>query len=392
MFDALVIGGGPAGLMAADVLSQAGKSVLVTEAKPSIGRKFLMAGKSGLNLTNAQPFDSFLATYAGSSGWLEPMLRAFGPDDIQDWARGLGQDVFVGSTGRVFPDAMKASPLLRAWLGRLANAGVTLRTRWRWTGWDKDALVFDTPEGLQTVAAHTTLLALGGASWPRLGSDGAWAELLQAEGVVLAPFAASNVGLQINWSRHMSSHFGAPLKAVAWHAGDTTSRGEAVITATGLEGGGLYSLSEPLRNGATLTVDLVPDLSLEALRARLATKPAALRLGHWLRNSLRLPKAKIALFNEFTHGTGVSRDAWPECAKALPLRHAGLSPIQHAISTSGGVAQEAVDAGLQLHARANVWCAGEMLDWDAPTGGYLLTACFATGRWAGASALRALAN
>lgn len=259
---AVVIGAGPAGLMAAEALALAGLPVLVAEAKPSAARKFLMAGKSGLNLTKDEPLASLLSAYGPDAGWLHPMLRAFDAEAVQGWARDLGQELFTGSTGRVFPRGMKASPLLRAWLSRLGGQGVRLRTRWRWTGWDAaGALRFDTPEGVQVVQAGVTVLALGGASWSRLGSDGGWAPLLAARGVDLAPFQPANAGLLVPWSAHMQPLFGQPLKGVAFRAGDAVSRGEAVISARGLEGGGIYAICAPVRDGAALTLDLMPDLS-----------------------------------------------------------------------------------------------------------------------------------
>lgn len=384
---ALVIGAGPAGLMAAEELAQAGCRVTVAEAKPSVGRKFLMAGKSGLNLTKDEPASRFRSAYGDAAGWLAPMLAEFDTMAVQDWARGLGQDLFTGSSGRVFPVAMKASPLLRAWLARLDASGVARRTRWRWTGWtERGTARFDTPDGPQELMADVTVLALGGASWARLGSDGAWADILAARGVDLTAFAPSNVGIELNWSAHMAPHFGAALKSVRWQAGDLSSRGEATISRRGLEGGGVYSLTPALRAGATLSVDLVPDLTTDALTERLSSKAGKTRLSHWLKNGLRLPPAKLALFFEMTRGEPLRRKNWVETLKALPVRTVGLRPMDEAISTAGGVARTALDDGLMLRAIPTVFCAGEMLDWDAPTGGYLLTACLATGRWAGRAA------
>lgn len=384
---ALVIGAGPAGLMAAEELARAGCKVTVADSKPSVGRKLLMAGKSGLNLTKDEPADRFLAAYGESAEWLAPMLAEFDSAAVQDWARGLGQEVFTGSTGRVFPVAMKASPLLRAWLARLDELGVVRCTRWRWTGWsDAGAARFDTPDGPREVMADATVLALGGASWARLGSDGLWADLLRAKAVDLTPFASSNSALSMDWTPHMAPHFGAALKAVRWRAGDLTSRGEAVISARGLEGGGIYALTPALRQGAPLQVDLLPDVGADALERRLTSKPDRLRLAHWLKNGLRLPPAKVALFFEMMQAASVPRENWVAMLKALPIRHAGLRPIEEAISTVGGVTRRALDDRLMLRAMPGVYCAGEMLDWDAPTGGYLLTACLATGRWAGRAA------
>jgi uncharacterized flavoprotein (TIGR03862 family) len=374
--------------MAAETLARAGHAVTICDAKPSFGRKFLMAGKSGLNLTKDEPPETLRAQYFEASERLAPMLRAFGNDAVQDWARDLGQEVFTGSTGRVFPVAMKASPLLRAWLARLDALGVTRRTRWRWNGWDGPKALFDTPEGRRTVEARATVLALGGASWARLGSDGGWATHLAQH---VTPFTPSNAALGMDWTAHMAPHFGAALKAVEWRAGALASRGEATLSARGLEGGGLYALTPALRAGAPLVVDLVPDRSAERLTADLAGRPHDLRLAHWLRKALRLTPAKTALFFEMTAGAPPDRARWVETVKALPIRHAGLRPIDEAISTAGGLRFDALTDDLMLEARPGVFCAGEMLDWEAPTGGYLITACLATGRWAGAGAARYLA-
>ena len=379
MTDALVIGAGPAGLMAAEALARAGRKVTIAEGMPSPARKFLMAGKSGLNLTKDEPFDTFLAAYGKAAPLLEPMIAAFGPAEVQAWARGLGQELFTGSTGRVFPTAMKASPLLRAWMARLGDLGVTLERRWRWTGWDGDAVTFDTPQGPRAVKPAVTVLACGGASWARLGSDGAWAGW--TPGTV--PFQPSNAAIAVPWTDHMTAHFGAPLKSVEWRAGALASRGEAVISARGLEGGGLYSLTPALREGAPLSVDLVPDLSLETLSARLP-KTAKKGVSHWLRNGLKIPPAKIALFFEMTKRAGpLPQTEWVQNLKSLPIRNATLRPMDEAISTAGGLSFDALDEGLMLRKRPGTFAAGEMLDWEAPTGGYLLTACFATGLWAG---------
>ncbi|MBI1220219.1 MAG: TIGR03862 family flavoprotein [Rhodobacteraceae bacterium] len=384
MSEALVIGAGPAGLMAAEELARAGFGVTVAEARPSAGRKFLMAGKSGLNLTKVEPEPAFRAAYAEAADWLAPMLDAFGPAAVQDWARGLGQEVFTGSTGRVFPVAMKASPLLRAWLAHLGTLGVRLRTRWRWTGFEGAALVFATPEGVVRLTPRVTVLALGGASWARLGSDGAWAPILRAEGVEVAPFQPANMGFSVGWSAHMARHFGQPVKGVALHAGGRISRGEVVVSARGLEGGGLYPLSRALREGAGLGIDLCPERSVDEVAARLAA-PGKETLANRLRKGLGLTPAQIALVQEF--GRPLPQGAaLAALVKALPVPLGPPRPLDEAISTAGGITRAALTEGLELRARPGVFACGEMLDWEAPTGGYLLTACLATGRWAGRAA------
>jgi len=387
MSGAVVIGGGPAGLMAAEVMASAGLPVTLCEGKPSVGRKILMAGKSGLNLTKAEPFDPFLAAFEEAAPALRPMLKAFDSQAVQDWAEGLGQEVFTGSTGRVFPRAMKASPLLRAWLARLAAHGVQIKTRWQWQGWDGDALVFDTPSGQQQINADVTVLALGGASWSRLGATGAWAPLLAERGVGLSDFAPANVGLLVDWSSHMTRHFGAALKGVAWSAGPYRSRGEAVISARGLEGGGIYSISRGLREGHGLTLDLLPDLEVSDVMARLAKPRGKDSQGNHLRKRLKLSPAQIALLQEMARPLPQGAEALAELLKALPIAHAGLRPMDEAISTAGGVRLNALDEGLMLRDLPGVFAAGEMLDWEAPTGGYLINGCLATGHWAGRHAV-----
>jgi len=378
-----VIGGGPAGLAAAEVMAQAGLGVTVYDAKPSLGRKFLMAGKSGLNLTKATPLDDLISGYAEAAAWLSPMIRAFDNDAIIGWAQDLGQEMFVGTTGRVFPTRMKASPLLRAWLARLDDLGVARRTRWRWTGWTGDALAFDTPDGPQSVAPDACVLAMGGASWARLGSDGAWADPVQNTGATLAPFAPANAALAMAWSEHMWRHRGQPLKGVSWRCGSYRSRGEGIVSQRGLEGGGVYSVSRGVREGAPLYVDLLPDLSVDDVAARLSRPRGKASFSNHLRKVLKLDALKIALAQEWgrpwpDHTVAVARRL-----KKLNVAHQGLRPLDEAISTAGGVSAQALTDQLMLRARPGVFCAGEMLDWEAPTGGYLLTACLATGRWAG---------
>lgn len=389
---ALVIGAGPAGLMAAETLAAAGVPALVVDHKPSVARKFLMAGRSGLNLTRDQPHGAFTSTYTEGADWLEPMLAAFGPAQARAWAEGLGQPLFAGSTGRVFPVAMKASPLLRAWLARLAEAGVTMRTRWRFTGWDGAAARFDTPEGPRRMLADATVLAMGGGSWARLGSDGAWTAPLAEAGVGLAPFQPSNAGLRVDWSGHMARHFGAPMKGVALVAGGTRHRGEFVVSARGLEGGGIYAIGPAVRAGHAVTLDLLPDLDAETAAARLARPRGKQSRVNHLRRALHLAPVAMALAREWAGPLPDDPAAAAALLKAIPVRHAGFRPLDEAISTAGGVTRAALDADLMLRARPGTFCAGEMLDWDAPTGGYLLTACLATGRRAGQSAAAWLGN
>lgn len=375
---AVVIGAGPAGLMAADLLSAAGMPVLVADQMPSPARKFLMAGKSGLNLTKEEPKAAFRAAYGAMPPALAGALDGFGPAQVRDWAEGLGQPLFTGSTGRVFPKVMKASPLLRAWLARLDRQGVQLRRRWRWTGWEDAALRFETPEGIVSLTPRITVLALGGASWRRLGSDGLWGAHFAGD---VAPFVPANAGLAVDWSAHMERHFGAPLKGVAFHAGGRVSRGEAVLSARGLEGGGIYPLTPVLRVGAALTIDLMPDLATAPLRTRLARAGRKATLSNRLRKA-GLSPVKIALVQECARGV----PDLAEAVKALSVPHRGVMPMDEAISTAGGLRFDALD-GLMLRARPGCFAAGEMLDWEAPTGGYLLTACLALGRAAGQQAL-----
>ncbi|MCC1494466.1 TIGR03862 family flavoprotein [Cognatishimia sp. F0-27] len=385
----LVIGGGPAGLMAAQAVLDAGQPATLVEAKPSIGRKFLMAGKSGLNLTKMQAMGPFLASYGLAEPRLRAALRAFGPAAVRDWADGLGQNTFTGSTGRLFPAVMKASPLLRAWLERLDAQGLTRHTRWRWQGWaTDDALRFDTPEGHVTLRPHATVLALGGGSWARLGSDGTWRHHFAEQGLESVPFAASNAGLVVAWSPAMARHFGAPLKAVAFRSGDAVSRGEAILSARGLEGGGLYPLSAAIRNGKPLSIDLAPDRDLDTVRNRLARPRGKASMSNHLRKALGLSPVAIALLNEFARPLPTEADRLARLVKAVPVSHQGLRPLDEAISTVGGVPWTALDDGLMLIDKPGTFCAGEMIDWDAPTGGYLLSACFATGRLAGETAAR----
>lgn len=379
---AAIIGAGPTGLAAAEILSEAGVAVTVLDRMPSPARKLLMAGRGGLNLTHTEPFETFLSRYGAARERLEPAIRAFPPEAVRAWCEGLGEPTFAGTSGRVFPRAMKAAPLLRAWLARLGARGVTLLSRHAWTGWDEEgALTFDRPgaEPLR-LRPDAALLALGGASWPRLGSDGGWAPVLAARGVAVTPFAPANCGILIDWSAHLRDRFaGEPLKRIALSFGGRSLRGEALITVRGLEGGAVYALSAAIRDAVTaggeamVTLDLRPDLSAEEVARRVAAPRRGHSLSNHLRRQLSLSPAAIALLRE---GAGPPEGA----IKALPLRVTGVAGLDRAISSAGGLRWDELDENFALRRISGLFAAGEMLDWEAPTGGHLLTACFATGR------------
>ena len=387
VFDVLVVGAGPAGLMAAEQAAQAGMRVAVAEAMPSPARKFLMAGKSGLNLTKAEKPEAFLQYFDAISS-LKPILSEFGPDEVIGFAEGLGQEVFTGSTGRVFPTRMKASPLLRAWLARLDALGVVLLRRHRWVGplTPHTQHLFETPKGKVPLTAGALILALGGASWARLGSDGAWQRAVAAAGVPIVPMQASNVGMWRAWSAHMKPFFGQPVKNVELTVAGQRSRGEFVITQSGVEGGAIYALGRMLRQTPLVQIDFAPQLSVQVLRAMISNRKPKDSLGNFLRKSVKLDATKRALLFELTRPMPRDAEGLVTAIKAAPLTLAGSRPIDEAISTAGGLSWEALTAELMLKDIPGVFCAGEMLDWDAPTGGYLITACLATGRWAGRAA------
>ena len=387
MFDILVVGAGPAGLMAAEQAAQAGMRVALAEAMPSPARKFLMAGKSGLNLTKAEKPDAFLQYFDAISS-LKPILSKFGPAEVIGFAEGLGQEVFTGSTGRVFPTRLKASPLLRAWLARLDALGVVLLRRHRWIGplTSHAQHLFDTPKGKVPVTASALILALGGTSWARLGSDGAWQRAVAAAGVPIVPVQASNVGMQRAWSAHMQPFFGQPVKNVELTVAGQRSRGEFVITQSGVEGGAIYALGRMLRQTPLAQIDFAPQLSIQVLRAMISNRKPTDSLGNFLRKSVKLDATKRALLFELTRPMPRDTDGLVAAIKAAPLPLSGSRPIDEAISTAGGLSWEALTPALMLKDIPGVFCAGEMLDWDAPTGGYLITACLATGRWAGRAA------
>jgi uncharacterized flavoprotein (TIGR03862 family) len=396
-----IVGGGPAGLMAAEVLAGGGARVDLYDAMPSVGRKFLLAGKGGMNITHSEPYPDFVARYGARSEQVAAWLGQFGPQAVRDWIHELGIETFVGTSARVFPTDMKAAPLLRAWLHRLREAGVQFHMRHRWLGWREGQMLFATPDGERLVRPDAAILALGGASWPRLGSDGAWAPLLARQNVEVAPLAPANCGFDTDWSAHFSSrNAGRPLTTVAIGYIDANGaparrQGQFVVTATGIEGSLVYALSAPLRDqvaaagSTTIWLDLAPDHSLERVASEVARPRGSRSMSSHLQSRLGIKGVKAGLLRECLGAAEYADPALLAAAiKRLPLVLKRARPVEEAISSAGGVRFEAIDARTSmLRALPGVFVAGEMIDWEAPTGGYLLTACFASGRAAGHGAL-----
>ncbi|WP_308920999.1 TIGR03862 family flavoprotein [Janthinobacterium sp. J1-1] len=398
-FRVAVIGGGPAGLMAAQAAASSGAQVDLFDAMPSVGRKFLLAGRGGMNITHAEGYQSFVTRYGRQSHRLRPALDQFGPQQVRDWVHGLGVDTFVGSSNRVFPTDMKAAPLLRAWLHRLRESGVQFHMRHRWTGWQDGQLAFDTPDGPRLLAFDAVILALGGGSWARLGSDGAWVPLLQAQGVTVEPLVPANCGFDVDWSAHFSSrHAGEPLATVAITATDSDGltikrQGQFVITAGGVEGSLIYALSAALREqiardgSTTIWLDLVPDFSAERVFDEVTRPRGARSMSSHLQSRLGIKGVKSGLLRECVSAADFADpEKLARAIKLLPVILTRPRPIDEAISSAGGVSFEGID-GSMLRAMPGVFVAGEMLDWEAPTGGYLLTACLAGGKAAGEQAV-----
>lgn len=398
-----VIGGGPAGLMAADVLTGAGVKVDLYDAMPSVGRKFLMAGKGGMNITHSEPFDQFLSRYNSRRNHIEPMLAAFGPEALRKWLHELGIDTFIGTSGRVFPTDMKAAPLLRKWMQRLRLAGVNFHMRHQWSGWADgrhDVLCFSTPAGVCKIKADAIVLALGGGSWSRLGATGAWVPVLTDRGIAVEPLRPSNCGFTVDWSEHFRDRYaGQPLKAVRLtfmdaEGGPFHQSGECVVTDYGIEGGLIYAVSAPVREqiaatgGAVIHLDLMLDKALPFLIERVSWPRGKLSMANHLRKRLGIDGVKAGLLREIVSAQDFA-DPVRLCSaiKALPIKLKATRPLDEAISSAGGVVFEALDDQLMLRSMPGVFCAGEMLDWEAPTGGYLLTACFASGHMAGIGVL-----
>ncbi len=381
-----IVGGGPAGLFAAEILSGLGHSVVVHDHMASVGRKFLLAGRGGLNLTHSEPLDAFLGRYAVAAPVLEPAIRSFGPHDLADWAASLGEPTFVGSSGRLFPESFRATPLLRAWLGRLADAGVTFRLRSKWTGWSPEGdLLFETPDGPTQAASESTLFALGGASWPRVGSDGGWVSHFERAGVQVNPLRPANCGIKLRWAVVFADRFaGTPVKNVAVTVDDNRVRGELMVTTAGLEGGAIYAQGAAIRAAldageAQLIVDLQPDLTVDDLASRLSQRRRPKdSVSTWLRRAGFEP-VEAGLMREATKNRlPDGAEAIAKLAKAVPLPVEALMPIDRAISTAGGISLNEVDESFMLARMPGTFVAGEILDWEAPTGGYLLQATFST--------------
>lgn len=395
-----IIGGGPAGLMAADVLIHRGITVDLFDAMPSLGRKFLMAGKSGLNLTHAEPVEQFLTHFGESRADIEQAIEHFPPDAVRDWAAGLGTETFVGSSGHVFPKSMKAAPLLRAWIRDLRAGGMQAHVRHKWRGWDERGdLIFETPAGKKMINAEATILALGGASWPQLGSDASWLPHLKDQGIDVLPFEPANSGFNHAWSDHFKERFaGAPIKSVALTAGDERLSGECVVTEHGLEGSGIYQHARTLReeikrNGeAELYLDLVPDVSLDKVTARLSKPRGSKSFSTYLKKTVFLSGVKANLLRECAADQLGDIETLAKAIKRLPVKLTSPRPIDEAISSAGGIAFDAVDEGFMLKAKPGTFITGEMLDWEAPTGGYLLNACFALGRACGVATTKYLTS
>jgi uncharacterized flavoprotein (TIGR03862 family) len=393
----VIIGGGPAGLMAAEILIGHGVKVDVYDSMPSLGRKFLMAGRGGLNLTHSEPFEQFVSRYGNRRDKIEPMLKSFGPDELREWARGLGVETFVGTSGHVFPKEMKSSPLLRAWLKRLDEAGVNFHLRHKWLGWNADkSLAFETPEGEKTVRADAVILALGGGSWAKLGSDGAWVKWLDQAGVKVEALKPSNCGFDVAWSPHFRERFeGQPLKSVVLSFGTFRHQGEFIVTKDGVQGSLVYAASALIRDEieakgkAVIMLDMSPDRSHEWLVQKLSKPRGSRSMASHLEKTVGLKGVKVGLLHEFMPKEDFANiEKLVAFIKGIPIPLIAPRPLDEAISSAGGVAFESLDENLMIRNLPGVFCAGEMLDWEAPTGGYLLTACFASGRAAGLGMLK----
>ena len=382
----LIVGGGPAGLMAADFASRSGVEVTLADSMPTFGRKFLMAGKSGLNLTMHEDDITFQTRIIHNNTTIEKALEEFGPIEVIEWANSLGIKTFVGSTGRVFPTEMKASPLLRNWISRLDELGVSRQNRWKLKSISNKVATFETPQGLLNKSADGIVLALGGASWPKLGSNGDWKSLFDP--AELESFQASNCSFIVKWSIKMSKYFGQPLKSIKLSAGSQSSRGEIIISQKGIEGGGIYSLSAQLKKGEDLILDLLPDWDNDKILKLLTIPWGKSSSSNILRKRLKLEPIKQAILREFAMDVFKEPALLTKSIKSLKIPLNGTGPIKTAISTSGGVKMGSIDENFMLRGRPGIFCAGEMLDWDAPTGGYLITTCLATGRMAGKRAVQ----